>query len=370
MTTVGGAAAALAEFAPPQLAESWDNVGLLVGDPAASVTSILTCLDVTAAVLDEAARREAELLVAFHPLLFRPAGRVRKDDLATAEVWRLVREGRSLYATHTALDAARPGTSDYLAEALGVTVQGVLQPTAGAGDLKLVTFVPAGVVNEVAAALAAAGAGRLGAYAECSFRTPGQGTFRALAGAHPTVGEVGELETVDELRLEMVVPAQQTEAVTRALRAVHPYEEVAFDLYPLANRGAEVGLGRVGQLAGPCRLKEFAERVFEVTSARCPRWVGDPDRRVERVAVMGGSGASFLAAAQRAGADVLVTGDLKHHDALAAQRSDLAVVDPGHYATERFVVGATARWLAERFPSLRVTETAVDGEPFAGRLAC
>ncbi|MBI2297971.1 MAG: Nif3-like dinuclear metal center hexameric protein [Armatimonadetes bacterium] len=369
MITAGAVAAALAEFAPPVLAESWDNVGLLVGDPAAEVRRVLATLDVTAAVHDEAGRLGAELIVTFHPPIFKPLPRVRADEASSCEVWRAVREGRGLYATHTALDAARPGTSDWLAEALGVRVDGVLRAAERRGDVKLVTFVPAEQVGQVAAALAEGGAGRIGAYAECSFRSTGVGTFRGLAGAHPAVGEAGVLEEVDEVRLEMLVPESRVGGVVQALRAAHPYEEPAFDLYPLRNSGGDVGLGRVGLLPEPEPLGEFAERVRGVLGAGGVSWVGEAARPVRRVAVMGGSGTSLLDDARRAGAEVYVTGDVKHHDALRAQRSGLALVDPGHWATERPVIGATARWLRARMPGLKVFETTVDGDPFTGRRA-
>lgn len=366
MTTVGNVAAAVAEFAPPQLAEEWDNVGLLLGDPEAPARRAAVVLDVTAAVLDLAEAARLDAVVAFHPLIFRPLARLRPDDPGSALVWRAARLGIAVIATHTALDATRPGTSDFLAEALGVEVEGVLRAASGSGDLKLVTFVPPEAVAAVSAALAEAGCGRIGAYAECSFRSRGQGTFRPLEGAAPTVGEVGRLTEVEEVRLEMVVPAGAVATAVRALRASHPYDEAAFDLYPLANRGAEVGMGRVGRLPAPTPLAEFAARVREVTRARHQRTVGDLARCVERVALLGGSGAAYLDDAARAGADVYVTGDLKHHDALRAERLGLAVVDPGHWATEQFAVRATAEFLSRRLPDLDLVPCEADGEPFSG----
>lgn len=363
MTGVGEIVAALDEFAPRHLAESWDNVGLLVGDPDERCDRVLVAYDVTEAVLDEATARGAQTVIAFHPPIFRPLARVTASDPAAAVVHRAVRAGLSLAATHTALDNARPGTSDFLAEALGLVTTGVLR-TRSEGYAKLAVFTPAEAVDQVAAAMAAAGAGRIGDYAECGFRLAGQGTFRPLAGASPTVGEVGRLEQVDEIRLEMLVPRERAAAVVTAMVRAHPYEEVAYDLYPLLNE-TEYGLGRLAELPEPVPLADFARRVGEATGARHLRWVGGPDRLVRRAALVGGSGAGYLPDAAAAGADVFVTGDVKHHDALLAGRLGVGLVDPGHWATERFVVPRTAAWLRARLPAVKVDESEVDGEPFA-----
>ncbi|MBI5835604.1 MAG: Nif3-like dinuclear metal center hexameric protein [Armatimonadetes bacterium] len=368
MTTVGEVSSALARWAPPRLAESWDNVGLLLGDPGQPVRHVLTTLDLTDAVLDEAAALAAEMVVAFHPPIFSPLARVVADEPASRLIWRAASERRSLYATHTALDNVSPGTSDFLAEALGLTVRGPLVPRPAAGALKVVTFVPTASTDAVAAAMASAGAGRIGDYAECSFRVAGTGAFRGLDGARPAVGTAGRLERVAEDRLEMVVSRADLAAVTAALRVAHPYEEVAYDVYATEPaEPASIGMGRVAELAEPVTLSELAERVTRVTQAAHPRVVGDWRRPVRRVAIVGGSGASFVAHAAQAGADVLVTGDVKHHDALLAARLGLALVDPGHFASERLVIGRTAAFLSSEFPDLMVTETSVDGEPFARR---
>lgn len=364
MTRVGEIAAALAEFAPPHLAESWDNVGLLVGDPEQAVSAAVCCLDLGDAVLDEAQQFGAALVVAFHPPIFRPLARVTASDASSRAVHRAIRAGVSVYSTHTALDSVRPGTSDFLAEALGVRVTGVLRP-APSGSVKLVVFVPPEHVDAVASAMAAAGGGRIGAYSECSFRSAGQGSFRPLPGADPADGAVGELARVDEVRLEMLVPRARLALVCAAMVAAHPYQEVAHDVLPLENGGQGAGLGRMGELPEPMPLGEFAARAGQVCGALHLRRVGEASRPVRRVATMGGSGASLIADAARAGADVLVTGDVKHHDALLAQRLGLALVDPGHWCTERFVCERTAAWLRHRFEGLDARATAVDGEPFS-----
>jgi dinuclear metal center YbgI/SA1388 family protein len=371
MTSVASVAAALAEFAPPALAADWDRVGLLAGDPVAPVTRVLVAHDLVEAVLDEAAACGAELIVCYHPPLFAPLAAVRADQVEERRVWRAVREGRSLYATHTALDHAPRGTNEFLAEALGLTVVGALRPLAAPAErVKLVTFVPRERTDAVAAALAAAGAGRIGDYAECGFRVAGEGTFRGLAGSRPAVGEAGRLERVAEDRLEMVVPRAGLAEVVSALRAAHPYEEVAFDVYALEAVASPVlGGGRLAELAEAETLEAFVARVEAALAPRHLRFVGDGALLVRRVALVAGSGASFLADAVAAGADVLVTGDVRHHEALRAARSGLALVDPGHFASERPVCFETAAWLRQRLPELTVSVSSVDGEPFARRAA-
>lgn len=364
MTTLAEVAAAAAELAPPHLAEEWDNVGLLVGDAGAAVERVICCLDLNEAVF--AAAGDGAAVVAFHPPLFRPLARLLAGEAESDRVWRAVRAGIGLIATHTALDNARPGTSDVLAEVLGVAVDGVLRPRPAGELLKLVTFVPEAAVDGVAAAMSEAGAGRIGDYAECSFRSPGRGTFRGLAGTSPAVGEAGRLEQVDEVRLEMLVPSRLSGPVVAAMEAAHPYEEVAYDLYPLANRSPVIGLGRIGRLERPMAADDLAARVIERLGAAGARVVG-ARRTVERVALLGGSGGSFVADAARAGCDCLVTGDVRHHDALLAERLGLSVIDPGHAATELPAVRWTASALRDRLAGVTVEVCDEAAEPTAWR---
>lgn len=363
--TVQQVAAVLTDLAPEHLAEEWDNVGLLVGDPAGTVARVLVTLDVTAAVLDEAAAQGCEMIVAHHPVIFRPLARLRPDDPASALAYEAARRGVHLYAAHTNLDHAAGGTSDALAARLGVLNPRVLVPRTGTGDYKLVVFTPPEAVDAVIAALAEAGAGRIGAYSHCTFRSPGTGTYLPLAGAQPYAGTVGQLEQAEELRLETVVPRARLGPAISAMIAAHPYEEVAYDVYRLENDAANAGAGRIGPLPEPMTLGQFAAHVqAQLNPAHC-RVVGDPHRPVKMVAVLGGSGGSFLDAAHRAGADVFVTGDLKHHEALHALALGLAVIDAGHDATERPVLARLVETLREKLPGLdEVRESAVRTEPF------
>jgi dinuclear metal center YbgI/SA1388 family protein len=321
---------------PPALAEEWDNVGLQVGEAAAELKSVLICLDPNEKALDAAVAAGAQAIVAHHPLLFRPLRSLVPADETSRILFRAVREGVAILCVHTNLDRGRNGLNDWLAARLGVAAA---RPLAAGGELlKLVVFVPAGYESQVADALFASGAGEVGSYDRCSFRSSGTGTFRPGPGTTPFIGRAGETEAVRELRLETVLPREAAHrAVERMLKA-HPYEEVAYDLIPLANRRSDVGLGRIGRLEQALPLGEFALQVKTALGANSLRLVGDAGRRVAKVALCGGSGSSLLAEAVRQGADVLVTGDVKYHEAKNAESQGIALIDGGHFATEQLMV--------------------------------
>ena len=340
MTTVGDVIAALEAAYPPALAADWDAVGLVCGDPADEVRTVLIAVDPVAATVAETVEAAAQLLVTHHPLLLRGVHGVGADTPKGALVHRLVRAGAALFTAHTNADSADPGVSDALAEVLGLTVEGPLQPVPEQNLDKIVTFVPVGPsITAVHEALSAAGAGQIGDYSHWSFASAGTGQFKPLAGAKPTIGEVGQLERVAETRLEMVLPRHLRAAVVAALRAAHPYEEPAFDLLELAPIPSTLGLGRVGSLPEPEPLSAFTERVAAALPATAwgVRAAGDPDRIVQRVAVCGGAGDSALKSVVAAGVDAYVTADLRHHPAaehLLAHPSGPALVDVAHWASE------------------------------------
>ena len=321
---------------PPRLAQSWDSVGLVCGDPDDVLESVTVAVDATPAVVDEVP--EAGLLLAHHPLLLRGVDTVAASTPKGALVHRLIRTGRSLFTAHTNADSASPGVSDALAEALGITVDAVLEPLTTAGDLdKWVIYVPRENAEAVREAVFAAGAGHIGDYSHCSWSVSGIGQFLPHEGASPAVGSVGSVERVAEDRFEVVAPARARGAVLAAMRAAHPYEEPAFDIFALVPPPGDAGLGRIGTLAQPEPLRRFVSRV----DAALPRtsWgvraAGDPEMLVSRVAVCGGAGDSLLAAADRADVQAYVTADLRHHPADEHRRaSNVALIDVAHWACE------------------------------------
>jgi dinuclear metal center YbgI/SA1388 family protein len=326
----------LDEAYPPRLAESWDSVGLVCGDPDDVVTSVTVAVDATAAVVDQVP--DGGLLLAHHPLLLRGVDTVAANTAKGALLHRLIRSGSSLFTAHTNADSASPGVSDALAHALALTVEAVLEPSPVASDLdKWVIFVPQDSAEAVRAAVFEAGAGGIGDYSHCSWSVSGTGQFLPEDGAAPAIGSVGAVERVVEDRVEVVAPARARRDVLSAMRAAHPYEEPAFDIVALAAPPADVGLGRVGSLAQPEPLTAFVSRV----SAALPqtswgvRAAGDADVTVSRVAVCGGAGDSLLDAAAAAGVQAYVTADLRHHPADEHCRvSDVALIDVAHWASE------------------------------------
>ncbi|NKS32104.1 Nif3-like dinuclear metal center hexameric protein [Rhodococcus hoagii] len=366
--TLADVIGALETAYPPALAESWDSVGLVAGDPADEVRKVVVAVDATAAVVDEALASGAQLLLVHHPLLLRGVDTVGAHTPKGALLHRLIRGGCALYSAHTNADRADPGVSDALAGALGLVATRPLVPIPDTATDKWVVMVPTTDTVRVREALFAAGAGELGDYRECSWTVTGDGQFRPLPGAAPTLGVVGEVETVREDRVEVIAPRRSRARILAALRAAHPYEEPAFDVFETADFPGSRGLGRIGELPEPQTLREFTARV----AAALPRteWgvraAGDPDRVVRTVAVCGGSGDSLLDTVSGLGADVYVTADLRHHPADEhLRRGGPALVDVAHWASEQPWCAQAKGVLDGRFGSVdgwdvRVTELRTD----------
>ena len=366
MPTLGEVTAAVADLAPPQLAETWDNVGLQVGDPEAAVAQVVTALEISPAVLAEAISLKADAIVCHHPLILEPIARLTPDDPAVRTALELHANGIGLVVAHTNLDNSPRGPSAVLTEQLGLAEVQPFPVCSRERQLKIVVFVPEGSWRLVRDAMASAGAGSIGNYSHCSFRSPGVGTFLPLAGARPHIGEVGKVEEASELRLEMVVPESSLAAVTDAMTTAHPYEEVAHDLYALESPGPPSGFGRIGVTTETTTLGELAERVEALLSPEHLRVVGVRATSVDRVAVIAGSGGDHVAAAASAGADVLLTGDTKHHQAAEAVARGLCLLDPGHYETEKCTAATFADFLRRRFPDELSVAVAEDGRsPYA-----
>ncbi|MET0758122.1 MAG: Nif3-like dinuclear metal center hexameric protein [Mycobacterium sp.] len=321
---------------PPRLAQDWDSVGLVCGDPDETVDSVTISVDATAAVVAEVPDRG--LLLAHHPLLLRGVDTVAASTAKGALLHQMIRTGRALFTAHTNADTASPGVSDALAEALALEVDEVLAPLPAGRDLdKWVVYVPAENADAVRDAIFAAGGGHIGDYSHCSWSVAGTGQFLPHDGASPVIGGVGTVERVPEERVEVIAPARLRGRVLTAMRAAHPYEEPAFDVIPLAPVPGNVGLGRVGSLPTPEPLSAFVSRVCDVlpTTSWGVRAAGDADATVSRVAVCGGAGDSLLDVVAAAGVQAYVTADLRHHPADEHRRaSDVALVDVAHWASE------------------------------------
>jgi dinuclear metal center YbgI/SA1388 family protein len=322
---------------PPGTADSWDAVGLVAGDPSAEVTKVAFAVDPTVEVAREAVEWGADLLVVHHPLFLTPVSSVAATTPKGRTLHTLASGGCALLTAHTNADQAESGVSESLALALGLRDLAPIRPAAPGPRDKVVVFVPVASAEAVRAALTEAGAGRMGDYDSCSWSATGEGRFRPLDGASPTIGQVGELEVVEEVRIEAVVPRGRRTAVVRALLAAHPYEEPAFDVVPLADPGlATTGTGRIGTVE-ETTLEEFARRVSGAlpATAHGVRVAGAPDRSVRKVAVCGGAGDFLLDELAGSDVDAYVTSDLRHHRAGEFLEHDgPALVDVAHWAAE------------------------------------
>lgn len=328
----------LNQIAPPRLAEKWDNVGLIIGDYSAEVDKVMVALDVTEAVLDEAILQGVQLIIAHHPMIFSELKTIRADQPVGRLILKAIQNGVNIFAAHTNLDIADGGINDLLAKRLGLSEVKPLAVTSTETLYKIVVFVPAGYEEDVRNALGDAGAGWIGNYSHCTFQTVGSGTFKPLAGTQPFIGHEGELEKVKEVRLETIVTAGKLNRALKAMLKIHPYEEVAYDLYPLANEGETLGLGRIGYLAEPTLYREVIARVKDALNIPYLHYAGNLERAIKKVALCSGSGASFIQKAAFQGADLYITGDVKFHEAQLAESLNLALIDAGHYNTEIIVV--------------------------------
>lgn len=356
--------AALDMLAPFELAAEWDNVGLLAGRMDWPVHRALLAIDLTDAVAAEALRAGAQALVLYHPPIFKGVRTITPHAAApTTQLPELLGGGVALLAVHTALDAAPHGTNDLLLDAFATAERRPLEPVVrSAGEYKLVVFAPAADVARLRSGLAAAGAGVIGHYSECSFELAGRGTFRGDATTRPAVGQARRLEQVDEVRLEMVVPEARLGAVVRALYQHHSYEEPAFDLYPVhrvALRGA-AGMGRVARLRRPQRGAALLEQLKAVVELSTAQVVGDLRRSFTSVVAAAGS---FGVNAFRDPDALVITGEFKHHDALELLKRGVTAVALGHYASERPVLAYLHRELQRRLRGVRVAVARADGPP-------
>ena len=363
MPTVSNISDFLDRFTPPELAAEWDNVGLLFGDGAVEVHRLLTCLTVTPAVVSEAVEEHADLIVTHHPILFRGTKRLSTGTPEGRLLWPLARAGISVYSPHTAFDNTVGGINDLLANRLSLADVAPLRRRDGVRMCKVVVFVPDADLGKVSDAMFAAGAGVIGQYDQCSFRIAGTGTFFGTESSNPTVGAKGRREDVSEWRLEVVCPEAVLASAISAMRRAHSYEEPAFDVYPLKPLPSGSGEGRVGMLTAPTTLRELAQTAKRELQAGAVQTVGDLNRPIRRVAIACGAAGEYLADAVRAKADVFLTGEMRFHELLRAEIEGIALLLPGHYATERPGIEDLAVRLQKEFPAITVWPSHRETDP-------
>ena len=327
----------LESWAPKEIAWESDNVGLQVGAASRRLKNILLSLDLTPSVIEEAINRNCNLIITHHPLLYYPLHKIETDnDQKSKMVEKLIKNNITLYSTHTNLDAAKGGVSYQLANKLKLQNLCFLKHLNG-NQVKLVVFVPASHINQVADAIHNHGGGVIGEYSHCSFRPAGTGTFRGSISSNPTTGTKGKLEKVDEIKLEVLLDSFRLNKVISAMNQVHPYEEVAYDLYPLKNENVNYGMGVIGELSKPMTANDFLKHVITSLKLKNLRYTNGTKQRIKKVAVCGGSGSELIPNALKNQVDAFITADIKYHSFQDAE-GKLLLIDAGHYETEIFCI--------------------------------
>jgi len=353
-------------IAPTALAQEWDNVGLLAGDLQAAVRRVMLTIDLTGPVVDEAVRRKIDLILSYHPPIFKPIRSLRAPGCGMESlVFWCIRKGVAIYSPHTALDAADGGTNDALAQLCGIYQTEPLEyvDAPKPDECKFVVFVPPQHLEKVADAIFEAGAGQIGDYSRCSFRTPGEGTFFGGRTTNPAVGHRGRMESVEEVRLESLVRTTDLPKVIHAMRLVHPYEEPAFDIYPL-KPGPVRGIGRCGKLSQTTTLEKLARRLQFQTKAKGVQMVGRPKQPVDFVVIVAGAAGSLPFRIPLSDRHVIITGEIRHHDALTIGRYGCSAIALGHWASERSVLKLLVLRLGELLPELSLSISSADRDPF------
>lgn len=359
--TVQDVANYLNSQAHPSYQESYDNAGLMVGNPSSHVSGILTTLDITEKVLDEAIAHNCNMIVGHHPIIFKGLKTLTGKNYVERTVLKAIKNDIALYASHTNLDSVSSGVSAEICKRIGVENYRTLQPKSGTLQ-KITVFVPLENREQVMQAMATAGAGGIGNYSNCSFQVEGTGTFQPNSKANPHIGEAGKLERVQEARIEMIFPSHLQRKIVRAMQESHPYEEVAHYIHALENADQNIGLGMIGTLSEPMEERDFLRHVKTQMQTGCVKYTALRQKPIQKVAVCGGAGSFLRNIAKAQGADIFITGDCKHHEFFDAD-GKMIMVDIGHYESEQFTTQLLEKWLQAHFESLPVFASQVSTNP-------
>lgn len=343
----------LEELAPLHYAEDFDNVGLLVGDDKAMVTGILVTLDTLEEVVDEAITKQCNLIVSFHPIIFSGLKKITRSTYVERVVLKAIQNNIAIYAMHTALDNSSDGVNARICEVLGLSNTKVLIPRKGSIK-KLITYVPLSEADDLRSNLFEAGAGNIGNYSNCSFTIDGTGSFRPGEQTRPLKGKSGELHYEKETQINITFAEEKETAILNALFKTHPYEEVAYELYTLENTNQNIGMGMIGELSNDMNESDFLMHLKTKMHASCIRHSSLLGKPVKRVAVLGGSGSFAIGPAKSAGADVLVTSDIKYHQFFEAEGKTV-IADIGHYESEQFTKNLLVDYLTKKMPNFAIS---------------
>lgn len=337
------------QIAPPWLALDGDNSGLLIGDEESDISSMLVSLDIDDDVCSEAVDKDVDLIITHHPVIYHPIKNINTEYPKGRALHKLISNNINVYSSHTNLDAADDGINSYLASKLALHDVSLLEETYSEEIYKLAVYVPHGFEDRVRKAMTDAGAGGTGNYGCCTFNMGGEGTFLPLQGSSPFIGHIGEMEHVNETKIETMALKANLNKVVDAMLKAHPYEEVAYDVYTLKNGAKKYGIGRVGFFDSPLSLRRLSENVKYMLGIDSVSVVGNPDRMVYKAAVCSGDGSDFIKRADNMGCDVYITGDIGYHDACDARDMGLSIIDAGHFATENVFMGELVRLLKNYF---------------------
>lgn len=351
----------LEKLAPLVYAEDFDNVGLLVGDASAEISKVLVTLDTTEEVVQEAVEKEANLIVSFHPVIFSGMKKITGKNYVERVVQLAIKNDINIYATHTALDNSEFGVNYQIAKQLNLKKTEILIPQKD--TLRhLVTYVPRDEAGHLRNAMFDAGAGSIGDYDNCSFNLEGTGSFRAGKNANPYVGEIGETHFESETRISVIFNKHLQDSVLKALKENHPYEEVAYEIFSLQNSNQTIGIGMVGELDNEISEEDFFKYLKEKMNTQLIRHSRLLNKKIRKIAVLGGSGSFAIADAKRAGADVFVTADLKYHNFFEAE-NQILLADIGHFESEQFTKNLLTAYLSEKFPNFAVLNSEINTNP-------
>ncbi len=351
----------LESLAHPSLQEAYDNAGLITGDPGWDCSGILCSLDATEEVIREAIEKKCNLIVAHHPIVFGGLKKINGKNYVERAVIAAIKNDIAIYAIHTNLDNVIEGVNGRMAKMLGLKNISILSPKENTLR-KLFTFVPLDKAEQVRQAIFAAGGGHIGNYSECSFNAEGTGTFKAGETASPYAGNIGEQHQEKEIKIEVIFPAFVEGRVLSAMKAAHPYEEVAYDIVSLANRHQQIGAGLSGELPEPMEEMAFLQHLKQVFGLSVVRHTTPRNRPVKKVALCGGAGSFLVSKALASGADVYITADMKYHEFFDAD-GRILIADIGHYESEQFTIDLLQEVLEQKFPTFAVLKTAVRTNP-------
>lgn len=348
---------------PLNLAYEWDNVGLLVGDFDSEIKKILVSLEANEKVIDEAIKNNVDLIITHHPFIFRKINKINTRDLKGKLIHKLIKNDIALYSMHTNFDIAFDGLNDYFMEVMGFEDTKILDITNREILYKLAVYTPLTHEIEVRKALGESGAGYIGNYSNCTFNSQGIGRFRPENNSNPFIGQKGKIEEVKEVKIETIVPSSILEKTISKMIKAHPYEEVAYDIYKLENKGQSVGLGRYSTLKEDIDLQSLCEKIKLKLNMNHIRVVGELNTKIKKVGVVTGAGSDMVSLAKSKNCDVIITGDVKYHEAQDALDMNMCIIDCGHFDTENIFKDVMKRFL-DTFDGIEVLSSDVNLNPF------